>query len=55
VELGDLGEGRAVMNAITGTWKNGQFVLDEPAHWPEGSQRSHLLLTQFELRPLRPL
>jgi hypothetical protein len=26
------------MNAITGTWKNGQIVLDEPAHWPEGSR-----------------
>jgi hypothetical protein len=21
---------------LTGTWKNGQIVLDEPADWPEG-------------------
>jgi hypothetical protein len=26
------------MNAIKGTWKNGRIVLDEPAHWPEGSR-----------------
>jgi hypothetical protein len=26
------------MNAIAGTWKNGQIVLDEPAPWPEGSR-----------------
>ena len=24
------------MTALTGTWKNGQIVLDEPADWPEG-------------------
>ena len=22
--------------ALTGTWKNGQILLDEPADWPEG-------------------
>lgn len=26
------------MNAIKGTWKNGQIVLDEKADWPEGSR-----------------
>jgi hypothetical protein len=24
------------MNAITGTWKNGQIVPDNPVNWPEG-------------------
>lgn len=24
------------MSAITGTWKNGQVVLDDLADWPEG-------------------
>jgi len=24
--------------ALTGTWKNGQILLDEPADWPEGCQ-----------------
>lgn len=24
------------MNAINGTFKNGQVVLDDPADWPEG-------------------
>lgn len=24
------------MNAIKGTWKGGQIVLDDPADWPEG-------------------
>jgi hypothetical protein len=23
------------MNAITGTWKNGQIVLDNPVSWPD--------------------
>jgi len=26
------------MSAITGTVKNGQIVLDQPADWPEGSR-----------------
>jgi hypothetical protein len=26
------------MNAIKGTFKNGQIVLNEPANWPEGTQ-----------------
>jgi hypothetical protein len=26
------------MNAIKGTFKNGQIVLDEPADWPGGSR-----------------
>jgi hypothetical protein len=24
------------MKAVSATFKNGQIVLDEPAHWPEG-------------------
>lgn len=24
------------MNAITGTWKNGQIIPDNPVDWPEG-------------------
>ncbi len=24
------------MNAITGTWKNGQIIPDNPVNWPEG-------------------
>jgi hypothetical protein len=26
------------MNAIKGTFKNGEIVLNEPANWPEGTQ-----------------
>jgi hypothetical protein len=28
------------MNAIKGTWKNGQILLDTPADWPEGCRVS---------------
>ena len=26
------------MNAVKGTFKNGQIVLDSTAHWPEGTK-----------------
>ncbi len=26
------------MNAIKGTWKNGQIVLGEPVNWPDGCE-----------------
>jgi hypothetical protein len=30
---------------LTGTWKNGQILLDEPADWPEGCR---VVVTQEE-------
>lgn len=31
-----MGGDGGIMNAIKGTWKQGQVVLDGPADWPDG-------------------